>query len=85
MLRQGKLQTPELAKQAQNRVAELKMRAERLGGELLKAIPKAIPIQGNTLTSTGGRKASLPEGITPKQSHYFHDYSIAEYPAPISR
>ena len=41
--------------------------AEARLGELLKA----IPIQGNTLTSTGGRKASLPEGITPKQSHYF--------------
>ncbi len=33
--------------------------------ELLDAIPKA----GNTLTSTGGRKATLPKNVTHKQSH----------------
>ncbi|HOG07658.1 MAG TPA: hypothetical protein PK983_06155 [Syntrophales bacterium] len=38
--------------------------AARLG-ELLAAMPKT----GNTLTSTGGRKGSLPPGVSHKTSH----------------
>jgi hypothetical protein len=46
-------------------MAEILIDAEVKMGEILGAIPQA----GNTLTSTGGRKATLPPDITHKQSH----------------
>jgi hypothetical protein len=32
---------------------------------------KDIKPAGNNLTSSGGRKVTLPQGITHKQSHFF--------------
>lgn len=50
-----------------NMLAGALLDAEARIGEILKKIPK----QGNTLTASGGRKASLPQGITHKQSSAF--------------
>jgi hypothetical protein len=46
-------------------LADVLLDAECKMGELLAANPP----KGNTLTSTGGRKASLPENIDWKSSH----------------
>ncbi len=46
-------------------MADILLDAEVRMGEILEAIPAT----GNTLTSTGGRKVSLPPEITHKQSH----------------
>lgn len=46
-------------------MAEVLLDAEVRLGEILEAIPPA----GNTLTSAGGRKGTLPPDITHKQSH----------------
>jgi N6-adenosine-specific RNA methylase IME4 len=63
--------------QMQNDIAEIKLRAERKAGELLKEIPKH---EGKTKEygSIGGTIPTLPEGINKKQSHTWQ--RIADIP-----
>jgi hypothetical protein len=49
--------------------SSFQVEAEARIGELLKGIDKKESYTG--LPSTGGRKLSLPKGISHKQSHYF--------------
>ena len=53
--------------------------AESRMGEMLERIPK----QGDTLTSRGGRKATLPPDISHKASHYAQQ--LAKHPEAIKQ
>lgn len=57
----------------QNRAAEIKLRAERRAGELLRDLP-----HGKGLGKGKGTEKSLPDGITHKQSHAWQ--TIAKIP-----
>jgi N6-adenosine-specific RNA methylase IME4 len=58
-------------------VGESTLYAEARMGEMLERIPK----QGDTLTSRGGRKATLPSGLDHKASH--HAQQLARNPEAI--